>query len=114
MSRVSSDRIDPAIRRQRRVKTLSKSIRSHGPTGTPPPPAAHLLASAVRARRRALRLTQAQLARLAGCGTAFLYDLENGKPSLRLDKLLDVLATLGLQLVVAPGKGRLSLSETLR
>jgi len=62
------------------------------------------LAQALRARRKALRLTQIDLSRLAGCGPDFVYDLEAGKPTLRLDKLLDVLTVLGLELVVAQGK----------
>jgi len=62
------------------------------------------LAQALRARRKALRLTQIDLSRLAGCGHDFVYDLEAGKPTLRLDKLLDVLTVLGLELVVAQGK----------
>jgi HTH-type transcriptional regulator / antitoxin HipB len=66
------------------------------------------LASAIRARRKLLRLTQIDLSRLAGCGPDFVYDVEVGKPSLRLDKLLDVLAFLGLELVLSSGK------ETLR
>ena len=121
MGRNPSDRIDPGRRRRPRVAPPPKSVRSHRPAAETSRPAAEAgpaaagpLAFAVRARRRALRLTQAQLARLAGCGTAFLYDVESGKPSLRLDKLLDVLATLGLQLVVTPGKGRLSLGEALQ
>lgn len=60
--------------------------------------------SGVRARRRLLRLTQHQLADLAGCGPAFVYQLENGKPSVRLDKLIEVLNVLGLQLAIEPGK----------
>ena len=62
------------------------------------------LAGAARARRKALRLTQVDLSRLAGCGPDFVYDLEAGKTTLRLDKLLDVLAVLGLELVLAQGK----------
>ena len=62
------------------------------------------IAGAVRARRRSLRLTQQQLADLAGCGTAFLYQLENGKPSVRIDKLVEVLHVLGLQLAIEPGR----------
>ncbi len=72
------------------------------------------LAAAVRQRRRALSLTQAELARLSGCGTAFLYALENGKRSLRLDKLVDVLVVLGLQLKVEAGKQGLAIEEQLR
>jgi y4mF family transcriptional regulator len=56
------------------------------------------LAMAIRQRRKAMGLTQAALAELAGCGPDFLYDVERGKPTLRLDKLLKVLDTLGLSL----------------
>jgi len=69
-----------------------------------PPTSAHpstkLLGSAVRERRRRLGLRQLALADLAGVGVAFIYDLERGKPTLRLDKALAVLAVLGLGLVV--------------
>lgn len=72
------------------------------------------LGRAVRARRKALRLTQIDLSRLAGCGPDFIYDVEAGKASLRLDKLLDVLAVLGLELIVAQGKGVLRIAEDLQ
>lgn len=60
------------------------------------------LGAAVRAARERAGLTQAQLARRAGAGLKFLYELESGKETLRTDKVLDVLEVLGLQLVVAP------------
>lgn len=63
------------------------------------------LGAAVRARRRELALTQAQLADLAGVGLAFLYELERGKPTVRLDKVLAVLGVLGLELCLRPGSG---------
>lgn len=69
--------------------------------------AARRLGTAVRRRRRSLGLTQEQLARFAGCGLAFLYELERGKPSVRLDKVIDVLVVLGLELRLAEGKGAL-------
>lgn len=68
---------------------------------------AHALAEAVRSRRKALGITQIDLARLAACGPDFIYDVEAAKPTLRLDKLLDVLEVLGLELVVREGKARL-------
>lgn len=49
-----------------------------------------------------LRLTQKELAELAQCGPDFLYDLENGKPSVRLDKLMPVLEVLGLTFKLHP------------
>jgi y4mF family transcriptional regulator len=72
------------------------------------------LATAVRKQRKALGLTQQEVSELAGCGPVFIYDLESGrKPTLRLDKLLDVLAVLGLQLALEPGKQRLRVGERL-
>lgn len=71
------------------------------------------LGRAVRARRKALKLTQIGLSQLAGCGPDFIYDVESGKPSLRLDKLLDVLEVLGLELVLAPGKTALRVASEL-
>lgn len=49
-----------------------------------------------------LRLTQKELAELAQCGPDFLYDLERGKPTIRLDKLVPVLEILGLRLKLEP------------
>jgi y4mF family transcriptional regulator len=63
------------------------------------------LAEAVRAQRKALGLTQVQLADLAGCGPVLVYAIENAKTTVRLDKLVDVLSVLGLQVRVEPGKG---------
>lgn len=64
------------------------------------------LAHVVRGRREELGLRQSELADLAGCSQRFVHTVENGKSSLRLDKVLDVLEVLGLDLLVAPGRGR--------
>ncbi|MDH5676092.1 MAG: type II toxin-antitoxin system Y4mF family antitoxin [Myxococcales bacterium] len=72
------------------------------------------LAAALRARRRELGLTQKQLGDLAGCGVAFLYELEAGKPTVRLDKLLDVLAVLGLELRLDEGHSGLAVAAQLQ
>lgn len=55
------------------------------------------LALAVRERRRDLGLSQEDLADLAGCSSRFLRTLEQGKASVRLDKVLAVLDALGLE-----------------
>ncbi|WP_314195977.1 type II toxin-antitoxin system Y4mF family antitoxin [uncultured Arthrobacter sp.] len=59
------------------------------------------LAAAVRARRSALRLSQQDLADMAGVSERFVRFVEQGKPSLRLDTLLALLDTLGLELQLA-------------
>ena len=62
------------------------------------------LAVEARGRRKALSLRQDEVADLAGCSTRFVHMLETAKPSLRLDKVLDVLDVLGLGLLVAQNR----------
>ena len=64
---------------------------------TPPDPPLRL-GQTLRERRKHLGLNQLELCDLAGVGPAFLYQLEHGKPTVQLDKLLAVLAVLGLGL----------------
>ena len=52
------------------------------------------------------------LAALAGCGPDFLYDLERGKPTVRLDKLVPVLGALGLTFALAPRAPALGADRT--
>ncbi len=63
------------------------------------------LGEAVRQRRKLLGLSQVQTCDLAGVGPAFLYALEHGKPTVRVDKVLAVLEVLGLQLALREGAG---------
>ena len=49
----------------------------------------------LKAKRRALGLNQRDLAGRAGVGLRFIRDLEQGKPTLRLDKVNQVLALFG-------------------
>lgn len=60
---------------------------------------------AVKERRRALGLRQDELADIAGVSERFVHALETGKATVRLDKLLPVLAALGLHLEVHRGSG---------
>ncbi|OAE00027.1 helix-turn-helix transcriptional regulator [Arthrobacter sp. OY3WO11] len=62
---------------------------------------AAVLAGEVRSRRAVLRLTQHDLAQLAGVSERFVRFVEQGKPSVQLDSLVAVLETLGLELKVA-------------
>ncbi|HKS01931.1 MAG TPA: type II toxin-antitoxin system Y4mF family antitoxin [Arthrobacter sp.] len=59
------------------------------------------LAVAVRARRADLRLSQQDLADMAGVSERFVRFVEQGKPTLRMDTLLALLDTLGLELQLA-------------
>lgn len=58
----------------------------------------------VRDRRRALGLTQQDLAELAGVSERFVRFVEQAKPSVQLDALESVLDALGLELRLA-GRG---------
>jgi y4mF family transcriptional regulator len=53
------------------------------------------LAQFVKEKRKQLKLTQPELAEKAGVGLRFLRELENGKESVRLDKVNQVLALFG-------------------
>jgi len=50
----------------------------------------------VRQKRKLLNLTQEDLAGLCNVGTRFICELENGKKTLEIDKVLKVLNSLGL------------------
>jgi y4mF family transcriptional regulator len=60
------------------------------------------IGSFVREKRRALNLTQQQLADLAGVGLNFVYQLEKNKTTVQLDCTRQVLQALGYDLSVAP------------
>jgi len=60
-------------------------------------------ARALRTRRQQLKLRQEELADLAGVSERFVYALENGKKSVQRDKVLAVLAALGLHLELRRG-----------
>jgi y4mF family transcriptional regulator len=49
----------------------------------------------LKERRKAVGLTQEDLASKAGVGLRFIRDLEQGKKTLRLDKINQVLALFG-------------------
>jgi len=56
----------------------------------------------IRQARVAQGLRQDQLAAAAGVGVRFLVELERGKPTVRLAKVLAVLNALGCRLEVTP------------
>lgn len=57
------------------------------------------LSGFVRERRKSLKLTQPELAEKAGIGLRFIRDLEQGKKTLRMDKVNQVLGLFGYKLM---------------
>ncbi|MEA2108132.1 MAG: helix-turn-helix transcriptional regulator [Pseudomonadota bacterium] len=58
------------------------------------------LGAAIHARRRQLKVTQKDLAMTCGTGLRFIIDLEKGKPTCQIGKILQVLHALGLKLQI--------------
>lgn len=72
----------------------STTIRSAGDLG-----------DLVRVVRQTQKLRQSDLAGLAGTGNRFIVDLERGKPTLQLQKALDLLDLLGLEVIIRRKNG---------
>ncbi len=60
------------------------------------------IATFIKERRKQLKLTQPELAERAGVGLRFVRELEQGKQTVQLDKVNQVLALFGSELGVIP------------
>ncbi|MCD7111409.1 helix-turn-helix transcriptional regulator [Rhizobium sp. DKSPLA3] len=61
----------------------------------------------VRSARKEQNLRQDELAGVSGVGLRFIVDLEAGKPTAQIGKVLQVLQTLGCSIdILAPGERR--------
>lgn len=60
------------------------------------------LSDFVKAKRKSVKLTQPELAEKAGVGLRFIRELEQGKETLRLDKVNQVLQLFGYQVGAVP------------
>lgn len=58
------------------------------------------LGALIAEERKRQHMTQGELAGLSGVGITFISKLENGKSTSELGKVLDVVATLGLNVYV--------------
>ena len=56
----------------------------------------------IKEKRKQLKLTQPELAERAGVGLRFVRELEQGKQTVQLDKVNQVLALFGSELGVVP------------
>lgn len=66
---------------------------------------AEAFGKAVRSYRKRQGVSQVQLAAVANTGVRFISNLENGKPSVYLDKALRVAGLLGINLEVTDLEG---------
>lgn len=60
------------------------------------------LADFVKQKRKLVKLTQPELAEKAGVGLRFVRELEQGKETLRLDKVNQVLRLFGYEVGAVP------------
>lgn len=65
------------------------------------------LGALVKQVRKSQRLTQEQLAAACGLGRRFVVELERGKATSHVGKIMQVLSALGLSLHIADRKGDL-------
>lgn len=56
------------------------------------------LSKIVKEQRKLYQLTQVDLSEKSGVGLRFVRDLEQGKPTLRMDKVNQVLELFGMEL----------------
>ena len=54
-----------------------------------------------RKKRNELGMTQTQLANVSGNGTRFISELENGKPTMQIGKVIDTLHILGFDIFIS-------------
>jgi len=59
------------------------------------------IGSIVKKKRKQLNMTQPQLAAVSGAGVRFISDMENGKPTMQVGKILGILHVLGLDIYVS-------------
>lgn len=60
------------------------------------------LSNSVKSMRRQYHLTQVELAEKSGVGLRFIRELEQGKPTLRLDKVNQILNLFGYEVGAVP------------
>lgn len=66
--------------------------------------AATKLSQSIKDLRKEYKLTQEELAYKCGVGLRFVRELEQGKPTVRLDKVNQVLSLFDMELGVVPSR----------
>lgn len=84
------------------MPTPQKVPSDHSQSAESPFKTAVELGALVRNQRARLALRQLDVAGLGNTGNRFIVELENGKPTVQLQKVLDLIDLLGLEVVVRP------------
>lgn len=63
------------------------------------------IGAVVRSTRKKLGVTQRALAMTSGTGLRFIIDMEKGKPTCQIGKVLTALQTLGIKIELIPPTG---------
>lgn len=64
-----------------------------------------LLSKTIKAKRKEHGLTQEDLSLKSGLGLRLIREIEQGKTSMRMDKVNQLLSLFGMELVPAPKSG---------
>jgi len=56
------------------------------------------IAHIIKSHRKAAKLTQVELAELAGVGKTVVFDIEKGKKTVKLDTLMKILKVLNIEI----------------
>ncbi|MBY0482376.1 MAG: helix-turn-helix transcriptional regulator [Chitinophagaceae bacterium] len=62
------------------------------------------LSNTIKQKRKSLKLTQEDLSAKSGLGLRLIREIEQGKTSMRMDKVNQLLALFGMELIPAPKK----------
>jgi y4mF family transcriptional regulator len=93
---ISLDKAADMLLFSRSGNKMAKQVRSPADIG-----------ALVRSTRKEQNLRQDELAGVSGVGLRFIVDLEAGKPTAQIGKVLQVLQTLGCSIdIFAPGERR--------
>jgi len=61
-----------------------------------------ILGTSIKQKRKELKLTQEALSVKSGLGLRLIREIEQGKTSMRMDKVNQLLALFGMELIPAP------------
>ncbi|MBF0548032.1 MAG: helix-turn-helix transcriptional regulator [Candidatus Riflebacteria bacterium] len=67
------------------------------------------LGKAIKAQRKLIKFSQTELANLAGVSLNLVSQVEAGKTTSQIGKVLDILDALGMRLNLEIGKGRITI-----